>query len=221
MPQRNGSCLVKLVSPSPFLKNLDFLPFWLFFRHNKWENINSRQNKLFLLSGLSLVIVWAFHLSFPSFQSVIRDSPNVAMSGFHPIALSIYYIYIHNQQLIHLIFNSGYTIYYIYIIHSQSSSIITINLTWSEVFNVPNVPSAPSFEFPRLLGSFLLHLPGWWSDPGSGFSASREEDGTLLAAPIFNGMPPTVGTYARNFGKHWDLCNSNWQKFGFMQHKYT
>ena len=129
VPQRNGSCLVKLVSPSPFLKNLDFLPFWLFFRHNKWKHIHSRQNKLFLLSGLSLVIVWAFHLSFPSFQSVIRDSPNVAMSGFHPIALSIYYIYIHNQQLIHLIFNSGYTIYnifiYIYILyivnHHQSS----------------------------------------------------------------------------------------------------
>lgn len=32
VPQRNGSCLVKLVSPSPFLKNLDFLPFWLFFQ---------------------------------------------------------------------------------------------------------------------------------------------------------------------------------------------
>ena len=118
VPQRNGSCLVKLVSPSPFLKNLDFLPFWLFFRHNKWKHIHSRQNKLFLLSGLSLVIVWAFHLSFPSFQSVIRDSPNVAMSGFHPIALSIYYIYIHNQQLIHLIFNSGYTIYNIYIYYT-------------------------------------------------------------------------------------------------------
>ena len=82
-------------------------------------------------------------------------------------------------------------------------------------------PPRPA-EFPRLLGSFLLHLPGWWSDPGSGFSASREEDGTLLAAPIFIPMGchqqhwglmqetlANTGIYAIAIGTKLDLCNIN------------
>jgi len=96
-------------------------------------------------------------------------------------------------------------------------------------------PPRPA-EFPRLLGSFLLHLPGWWSDPGSGFSASREEDGTLLAAPIFIPMGchqqhwglmqetlANTGIYAIAIGTKLDLCNINGDltnKHGYLSNEH-
>ena len=133
VPQRNESCLVKLVSPSPFLKNLDFLPFWLFFKAQQ-------MGKCSFPAEQTVFAKWAQScdcMSISPFVPLIskcntrltkccneRFSSNSFIYLLY-IRILYIYIYIHNQKLIRLIFNSYIIYIYIYIIyiinHHQSS----------------------------------------------------------------------------------------------------
>ena len=124
--------------------------------------------------------------------------------------LYIYTYIIKNLYTLYLIA----ILYYIYI-HNQSSSIITINLTWSEVFNVPRPAESRGY-----LDRFsYIYLDGGLI-PDQVFQLREKKTGLCLQLRFSMGchqqhwgfMQETLansGIYATAIGKKNDLCNIN------------